>query len=107
VEQTLKDRLREIIETTMRERDPNVVTPKPIAPQKPIEFEKRIEPPQKRIESEKDIESPRNGNVSCSVTKRAFNGQYWECFLCDRLFIEAAHLEQHLNSMAHKDSEFE
>lgn len=107
-EQAFKERLREMIDTTIRERDPNrVVTKAPIEPRKPIEHEKRIEPPRKRIEAEKDIEPPRNGNVSCLVTKRSFNGQYWECFLCNKLFIEAGHLEQHLNSTEHKDSEFE
>ncbi|KAB8235671.1 hypothetical protein ETB97_010219 [Aspergillus alliaceus] len=37
-----------------------------------------------------------------SATEYAFNGNGWECYLCHREFRTATSLNQHLNSMAHK-----
>lgn len=69
---------RDIIYKMIRERDPNGVVTK------------------------KQIEWHGDESASYSVTNRAFNGQYWECYLCHRLFNKARYLEQHLNSSAHR-----
>lgn len=35
-------------------------------------------------------------------TNRAFNGSFWECYICHREFSTAAALSQHANSPVHK-----
>ncbi|OOF98216.1 hypothetical protein ASPCADRAFT_164606 [Aspergillus carbonarius ITEM 5010] len=37
-----------------------------------------------------------------SATRRAFNGRYWECYICHREFNTVTALNQHLNSPVHK-----
>ncbi|POR35531.1 hypothetical protein TPAR_04237 [Tolypocladium paradoxum] len=41
-------------------------------------------------------------NVIYTATKRAFNGSYWECYICHNEFKTANALNAHVNSPAHK-----
>lgn len=40
-------------------------------------------------------------NVQTIATDRSWNGQAFECFLCDKEFRQLSHLNQHLSSPAH------
>ncbi|KAI9148815.1 Telomere zinc finger-associated protein [Paramyrothecium foliicola] len=40
-------------------------------------------------------------NVKYTATGRAYNGQYWECYLCHSEYYNMAGLNAHLNSAAH------
>ncbi|KAF9892329.1 hypothetical protein FE257_002106 [Aspergillus nanangensis] len=42
--------------------------------------------------------------VSYSATDHAFNGTYWECYICHRMFKSHISPNQHLNSPAHKQN---
>jgi hypothetical protein len=50
----------------------------------------------------KQIESDKKKDVTYSATKRAFNGSYWECYICHRHFTAINALDTHLNSPVHK-----
>jgi len=54
------------------------------------------------IITKKQIEWHQDDKVKYSATKRAFNGSYWECYLCHRNFNTVDALNTHLNSPAHK-----
>lgn len=42
------------------------------------------------------------GSVEYEVTDLAFNGSYWECYICHREFATKSGLNQHLNSATHQ-----
>lgn len=50
----------------------------------------------------KQIEWHKEENVKYSATNRAFNGSYWECYMCHNEFNTAKALNAHLNSPVHK-----
>ncbi len=41
-------------------------------------------------------------NVKYSATRHAFNGSYWECYICHKEFNTVNALNSHLNSPAHE-----
>lgn len=41
-------------------------------------------------------------HLGYSVTDQAYNGDYWECYLCHREFNKRVGLNQHLNSPVHQ-----
>lgn len=55
-----------------------------------------------RAITNKQIESSKEASVQYSATINAFNGSYWECYLCHREFDKKHALNQHLNSPVHK-----
>lgn len=50
----------------------------------------------------KQIEWHKDNNTQYSATNQAFNGYYWECYLCHKKFQKQPDLNRHLNSQAHK-----
>lgn len=54
------------------------------------------------IITNKHIEWHKEENVRYVATDRAFNGFYWECYMCHREFDAVNALNAHLNSPAHK-----
>jgi hypothetical protein len=50
----------------------------------------------------KQIEWHKEKNVKYSATNRAFNGSYWECYVCHNEFTTVNALNAHLNSSVHK-----
>lgn len=52
--------------------------------------------------SNKMIEGPGETSVQYQVTSRAYNGTYWECYICHRSFNTSKALSQHLNSPVHQ-----
>lgn len=43
-----------------------------------------------------------HNNSQYSATNQAFNGYYWECYLCHKKFQKQPDLNRHFNSQAHK-----
>lgn len=58
------------------------------------------------IITKKQIEWHQGENISYSATKLAFNGSYWECYLCHKDFNTANALNSHLHSPAHREKEY-
>lgn len=52
--------------------------------------------------TKKQIEWHQDEDIKYSATTRAFNGSYWECYLCHSGFNTINALNAHLNSPAHK-----
>lgn len=50
----------------------------------------------------KQIEWHEGESIQYSATDRAFNGSFWECYLCHKEFRKRNQLNQHLNSPRHK-----
>jgi galactose-1-phosphate uridylyltransferase len=50
----------------------------------------------------KQIEWHQDENIRYSATKHAFNGSYWECYMCPNKFNTVNALNAHLNSPTHK-----
>ncbi|PLB36784.1 uncharacterized protein BDW47DRAFT_132590, partial [Aspergillus candidus] len=69
---------RETIHRLVRERDPNSLI------------------------TTKQIEWHDEDNATCSATEKAWNGAYWECYLCHKQFNTIAGLNAHVNSPVHK-----
>ncbi|PWY87239.1 hypothetical protein BO94DRAFT_585793 [Aspergillus sclerotioniger CBS 115572] len=52
--------------------------------------------------TKKMLEWHDDDNAKYSATDHAFNGYYWECYICHRGFNTMTALNQHLNSTVHK-----
>ena len=50
----------------------------------------------------KQIEWHKESNISYTVTKLAFNGSFWECYICHDEFSTKNGLNSHVNSPVHK-----
>jgi hypothetical protein len=50
----------------------------------------------------KQTEWSKEDSIQYSATRNAFNGSYWECYLCHKEFSKENALNQHLNSPVHK-----
>jgi Zinc finger, C2H2 type len=50
----------------------------------------------------KQIEWHKEESFEYQVTREAYNGDAWECYICHREFRLASDLTRHLNSSAHK-----
>ncbi|GLA57206.1 hypothetical protein AtubIFM54640_003331 [Aspergillus tubingensis] len=48
------------------------------------------------------LEWNEDDNIQYKANSRAYNGDYWECYLCHREFNSLTALNQHLNSPVHK-----
>ncbi|BCR97021.1 C2H2-type zinc finger protein [Aspergillus luchuensis] len=48
------------------------------------------------------LEWNEDDNIQYKANSRAYNGDYWECYLCHREFNTLTALNQHLNSPVHK-----
>lgn len=60
----------------------------------------------KGLITNKQIEWNEAENVEYIVTNRAFNGDFWECYICHRGFNTSRALTQHLNSPVHKQKAY-
>ncbi|OOQ90548.1 zinc finger protein [Penicillium brasilianum] len=54
------------------------------------------------IITNKAIEAPEQTAVQYQATSRAYNGTYWECYICHKFFNTSQALNQHLNSPVHR-----
>lgn len=52
--------------------------------------------------TQKQIGYHHDENCTITSTDRAFNGYYWECYICHKKFNTRNSLDQHLNSPVHK-----
>ncbi|KAJ5369783.1 uncharacterized protein N7496_005875 [Penicillium cataractarum] len=52
--------------------------------------------------TKKMIEDPKQTQVQYQATSRAFNGIYWECYICHKFFNTIHSLNKHLNSPVHQ-----